>query len=51
MMKNATIIHVDTKVGFLTDRQLGIDLSPAGPAESLGYVWKRVHLRGWGQRD
>jgi hypothetical protein len=42
----AAIINVNTKIGFLCDRQQGIDLAPAGPALGAGYVWKRVFLRG-----
>ena len=40
----AAVLQVDTTIGFLMDRQQGIDLAPAGPANS-GYVWKRVFLR------
>jgi hypothetical protein len=46
----AAIIRVDTKIGFLCDRQEGIDLAPAGPDQHPSYVWKRVFLRGRGQR-
>jgi hypothetical protein len=45
----AAIIKAGARIGFLTDRQEGIYLSPEGPEKS-GYVWKRVPLRGK-QRD
>ena len=44
----AAVIHVGATVGFLTERQQVIDLSPIVPASNAGYVWKRVFLRGKG---
>lgn len=41
----AAVIHVDTTVGFLADRQQVIDLAPLAPEKSQGYVWKRVFLK------
>lgn len=46
----AAIINASTKIGFLSDRQQGIDLAPAGSEQTPGYVWKRVFLRGKGSR-
>ena len=47
MMKdNAGLIHVDTTVGFLAQRQQFIDLCPSKASEPSGYVWRRVFLRG-----
>ena len=45
----AAIIQVGTTVGFLTDRQETVNLSPLGPA-TAGYVWRRVFLQGKGHR-
>jgi hypothetical protein len=42
----AAIIKVDTKIGFLCERQQATSLAPAGVAYGGGYVWKRVFLRG-----
>ena len=53
MMKNHAmdaIIRVDTTVGFLSDREQVIDLSPSRPSEPSGYVWKRVFLRAKSRR-
>ena len=47
----AAIIRVDTKVGFLSSREEGIDLAPAGPQQPWSYIWRRVFLRGKGHRD
>ena len=48
----AAVIQVDTTVGFLSDRESGIDLAPLDPEALDAYVWKRVFLRGkGGQRD
>ena len=47
----AAIIHVDTTISFLSDRQQVINLAPILPASNSGYVWKRVFLRGRGHRD
>jgi hypothetical protein len=44
----AAVINADTKIGFLSERQEGIDLAPAGPAQEPAYVWKRVFLRAKG---
>lgn len=41
----AAVIHLDTTVGFLADRQQVIDLTPLKPENREGYVWKQVFLR------
>jgi hypothetical protein len=41
----AAIIDVDTTVGFLSDRQRVINLSPIMPQVNAGYVWRRVFQR------
>lgn len=41
----AVVINVDTTVGFLSDRQEVINLSPIVPRINSGYVWRRVFQR------
>ena len=42
----ASIIRLNTTVGFLAHRQEVIDLSPSKESEPSGYIWRRVFLRG-----
>ncbi|MBI4375927.1 MAG: hypothetical protein HY549_05695 [Elusimicrobia bacterium] len=41
----ASIIQLDTTIGFLVDRRQVIDVSPMASSKA-GYIWKRVFLRG-----
>ena len=50
-MKNGDIIRVNTDVGFLSDREQVINLSPSSPHEREGYVWRRVFLKGKSRRQ
>lgn len=47
----SAIINVNTKIGFLSQREQIVNLAPAGVASGGGYVWKRVFLRKGGSRD
>ena len=41
----AAVMHLDTTVGFLQDREETIALSPMLPVSNLGYVWRKVFNR------
>ena len=41
----AAIMHLDTTVGFLQDREETVDLAPIYRAADSGYVWRRVFHR------
>lgn len=40
----ASIMQIDSSVGFFLDRRLAIDLCPLPQAARAGYIWKRVFL-------
>ena len=42
----AALAKLNTTVGFLTERQEAMDLSPAGRRAGSAYVWRRVFLKG-----
>ena len=46
----AAIIHVNTTIGFLAQRQHVINLAPLAQTSNSGYVWKRVFQRDRGGR-
>ncbi len=57
MMKNTSFLYgssvamaaltkLDTTVSFLLDRRQTVAVSPVGRVSSLGYVWRRVFLKG-----
>ncbi len=61
MMKNTSFLNgssaamaamskLDTTVSFLLDRRQTVAVSPVGKATSLGYVWRRVFLKGRSNR-
>ena len=46
----AAVIRVGTTANFLLDRQQAVGLAPIHPASKVGYIWRRVFLRGKGHR-
>jgi|CXWL01.1.fsa_nt_gi hypothetical protein len=46
----AALTKLDTTVSFLLDRRQTLSVSPVGRITSPGYVWRRVFLKGRGQR-
>ena len=41
----AAVMHLDTTVGFLQDREETIDLAPFVPVDNSGYVWRKIFNR------
>ena len=41
----AAVMHLDTTVGFLQDREETIDLAPIVPIGNSGYIWRRIFHR------
>ena len=41
----ATVMRLDTAVGFLLNRAQTIDLAPLITVSNAGYVWRRVFHR------